>query len=504
MPPQSKKRTLKATQKSAEGVSDEFLLENGNNVTDDDDFPPDCTTEDNDLDLDDDDSSDSSEEGGTCDTSLKSFLLLKTKLTSIPDKGNLAGETDAEASVRPARITKPLTSGSKRPRTAKKNANISTVAADAKRIKNNSDGRTLSEDDLRAALEKEGVHTIAAINTHLSKVKYNANISTVAADAKRIKNNSDGRTLSEDDLRAALEKEGVHGDAAINAYLSQVKNDANISNVRAAATKIQNNSGGRTLSEVELRDALDKEGVHRDAAINAYLSQVNTAEAQKLGRKANNGDEGAMNEIKKLPEEMQKVAKTAFDTAKAKRLGIKAFNGDKGAIKEIEELPEEMQKVAKAAFDRIASRLLTRRAEFLRNSTSEKYVENRSLEDYKKIEESNLAILEKAVNDIKKVSGTEEFVAVYIGNCKSTRIVLEGFEVRLTNASANNEPTNTRPCLAAAALLRQERAESRAGAGASEASEKTTWCRSNGCRCCGLLLPLLLLPLLLLPLPSKR
>ena len=89
MPPQSKKRTLKATQKSAEGVSDEFLLENGNNVTDDDDFPPDCTTEDNDLDLDDDDSSDSSEEGGTCDTSLKSFLLLKTKLPQFQTRGIL-------------------------------------------------------------------------------------------------------------------------------------------------------------------------------------------------------------------------------------------------------------------------------------------------------------------------------------------------------------------------------------------------------------------------------
>jgi len=205
------------------------------------------------------------------------------------------------------------------------------------------------------------------------------------------------------------------------------RNNANRSNVRAAATKIKKNSDGLTLSEDDLRAALEKEGVHGDAAINAYLSQVK---------------------------------------------------------------------------NRIASRLLTR--EFLSNSTDKKYVENRSSEDCKKIEESNLAILKGAVHSIKKVSGTEEFVAVYIGNCKSTRIVLEGFEVRLTNASANNEPTNTRPCLAAAALLRQERAESRAGAGASEASEKTTWCRSNGCRCCGLLLPLLLLPLLLLPLPSKR
>jgi len=40
------------------------------------------TTKDNDLDFYDDDSSDSSEGGGTCDTSLKSFLLLKTNLNS--------------------------------------------------------------------------------------------------------------------------------------------------------------------------------------------------------------------------------------------------------------------------------------------------------------------------------------------------------------------------------------------------------------------------------------
>jgi len=83
----STKRNHKASQKAKEGVSDTVLLANGYDMTVDNDLPPgsECTTKDNHLDLYYGDSSDSSEEGGMCDTSLKSFLSLKAKLTSIPD-----------------------------------------------------------------------------------------------------------------------------------------------------------------------------------------------------------------------------------------------------------------------------------------------------------------------------------------------------------------------------------------------------------------------------------